>query len=126
MTSLVIFSVSGEKLAHFYEMVLSFSRTQHPGDSNDYIRLQKGKEELIIHTVPAQIAESIVLENPPVPREESAMKPVFEVESLSIAVEQVSNFGGIVTDRAFTLDGLTYRDIVDPEGNVLQLRSVVL
>ncbi|MEI6735394.1 MAG: hypothetical protein WCL31_00500 [Actinomycetes bacterium] len=51
------------------------------------------------------------------------MKPVFDVKSLPLALEQVSLRGGIVTKRTFTLDGLTRRDIVDPEGNVVQLRS---
>ena len=54
------------------------------------------------------------------------MKPVFDVESLSIALERVTPLGGIVTERTFTVDGLTRRDIVDPEGNVVQLRSSVL
>jgi predicted enzyme related to lactoylglutathione lyase len=60
------------------------------------------------------------------PREVAAMKPVFDVKSLASAVEHVSLLGGIITDRTFTLDGLTRRDIVDPEGNVVQLRSSVL
>jgi alkyl hydroperoxide reductase subunit AhpC len=44
------------------------------------------------------------------------MKPMFDVESLSIALERVTLLGGIVTERTFTLDGLTRHDIVDPEG----------
>ena len=54
------------------------------------------------------------------------MKPVFDVESLSTALERVTLLGGIVTERTFTLDGLTRQDIVDPEGNVVQLRSSAL
>jgi predicted enzyme related to lactoylglutathione lyase len=51
------------------------------------------------------------------------MKPVFDVKSLSKAEEQVTLRGGVVTKVTFTIDGLTRRDVLDPEGNVIQLRS---
>jgi hypothetical protein len=126
MTSLVIFAVNVKMLANFYEKVLDITPIPRPGDSTKDIRLGKDGEELLIHSIPARIAKSIVIESPPVPREVAAMKPVFDVKSLASAVEHVSVLGGIITDRTFTLDGLTRRDIVDPEGNVVQLRSSVL
>jgi predicted enzyme related to lactoylglutathione lyase len=54
------------------------------------------------------------------------MKPVFDVKSLSKAEEQVALRGGVVTKVTFTLNGVTRRDVVDPEGNVIQLRSASL
>ena len=51
------------------------------------------------------------------------MKPVFEVESLPSALAQVPLLGGVVTDRTYTSDGVTRQDIIDPEGNVVQIRS---
>jgi predicted enzyme related to lactoylglutathione lyase len=51
------------------------------------------------------------------------MKPIFDVQSLTESLEQVPLKGGVVTDMTFTLDGLTRRDVLDPEGNVIQLRS---
>jgi len=126
VSSLVIFALNVKILSDFYKDVLSISPTPRPGDSNKDIRLGMNGEELLIHSIPNRIAKSIVIQSPPVPRENSAMKPVFDVESLSIALERVTLLGGIVTERTFTLGGLTRRDIVDPEGNVVQLRSSVL
>jgi len=126
MSSLVIFALNVKILADFYKDVLSISPAPRPGDSKKDIRLGINGEELLIHSIPNRIATSIVIQSPPVPRENSAMKPVFDVESLSIALERVTLLGGIVTERTFTLGGLTRRDIVDPEGNVVQLRSSVL
>jgi len=123
MSALVIFAVNVKAVAKFYEAVLGYSPTPKPGDSKADLRLGKGNEELLIHSIPSRIAKTITIESPPVAREESAMKPVFDVQSLSKALEQVSLLGGIVTNRSFTLDGLTRHDIVDPEGNVVQLRS---
>ena len=126
MSSLVIFALNVKMLGNFYKDVLSISPTPRPGDSKKDIRLGKNGDELLIHSIPNRIAKSIVIQSPPVPRDNSAMKPVFDVESLSIALERVSLWGGIVTEQTFTVDGLTRRDIVDPEGNVVQLRSSVL
>ena len=122
MSALVIFAVNVKAMADFYEAVAGFSADPRAGDSKKDIRLGKEGEELLIHSIPPQIAKTIVIETPPLAREESAMKPIFDVESLSSALEQVTLRGGLVTDRTFTLDGLTRHDIVDPEGNVVQLR----
>ena len=119
----MIFAVNVKAIADFYQSVAGFSADPRPGDSKKDIRLGKGVEELLIHSIPARIAKTIVLESPPVAREESAMKPIFDVDSLSSALEQVTPRGGLVTERTFTLDGLTRHDIVDPEGNIVQLRA---
>jgi predicted enzyme related to lactoylglutathione lyase len=126
MNALVIFAVNVKAVARFYEAVLKYSPNPKPGDSKSDIRLGSEGEELLIHSIPARIAKTIVIDSPPEPREESAMKPVFDVDSISAALEQVSLLGGMVTERTFTLDGLTRHDIVDPEGNVVQLRSAGL
>ena len=122
MSALVIFAVNVKAMADFYQAVAGFSADPRPGDSKKDIRLGKGDEELLIHSIPARIAKTIVFDSPPTAREDSAMKPIFDVDSLSGALEQVTLRGGLVTERTFTLDGLTRYDIVDPEGNVVQLR----
>ncbi len=52
-----------------------------------------------------------------------ALKPVFEVASLADALALVEHAGGSVTDFTFQIDGSTRHDVVDPDGNVLQLRD---
>ena len=126
MSALVIFAVNVKAVAGFYQSVVGFSAQPKPGDSKKDIRLGKGSEELLIHSIAPRVAEAIVLESPPIAREYSALKPVFDVDLLSAALEQVKSNGGVVTDRAFTLDGLTRCDILDPEGNIVQLRSAVV
>ena len=126
MNALVIFAVNVKAIAKFYEAVLGYSPRPKPGDSKADLRLGNGNEELLIHSIPSHIAKTIEIASPPVAREESAMKPVFDVESLSKALEQVSLLGGIATNRSFTLDGVTHHDIVDSEGNVVQLRASAL
>ncbi|HEY3843605.1 MAG TPA: hypothetical protein VGL48_10180 [Acidimicrobiales bacterium] len=51
------------------------------------------------------------------------MKPVFEVRSLPEALQLVEAYGGVATSRTFRVEGITRHDVVDPDGNVIQLRS---
>lgn len=126
MGALVIFAVNVKAVADFYEAVLELSPCSKPGDSKKDIRLGDDGVELLIHSIPPRIANTIVIESPPVAREDTSMKPVFDVNSLAEALEQVSLRGGRRTERTFTIDGLTRHDVVDPEGNVVQLRGSLL
>jgi predicted enzyme related to lactoylglutathione lyase len=126
MGALVIFAVNVKALASFYEAVLGLSPAPKPGDTKKDIRLGGKGLEILIHSMPPRISKTIVIKSPPVPRDIAAMKPVFDVKSLSKAEEQVALRGGVVTKVTFTLNGLTRRDVVDPEGNVIQLRSASL
>jgi predicted enzyme related to lactoylglutathione lyase len=120
MSSLVVFSVNVRRLAAFYEAVLGANPHHEP--SGD-IRLIGDREEVLVHSIPAKIVKTIEVRTPPEPREGSAIKPVFDVESLEAAMEQVNAKGGVVTARTFSIDGLTRHDVIDPDGNVIQLRG---
>ncbi len=123
MANLVIFAVDVNKVAAFYKAVIGVSPCPNPGDSKKDLRLCKANEEILIHSIPLDIAKTITVQSPPSPREDSAMKPIFEVDSMSESLAQVSKNGGVVTEMTFTLDGQTRHDVLDPEGNVIQLRS---
>jgi predicted enzyme related to lactoylglutathione lyase len=120
MGALVIFARDVSRLAAFYESVLSLNPFE---DSWGGIRLLDDKEEILIHPIPKAIAKTIDIQTPPRARENTAIKPVFNVVSLSACLEEVQRRGGVVTDQTFSLDGLTRHDVLDPEGNVVQLRS---
>jgi len=119
MGSLVVFSVDVRRLAAFYEAVLELGPTyERSGD----IRLLSDREEVLIHSIPAGIAKVIEIRIPPEPRDGSALKPVFDVGSLEVALHEVRTRGGVDTGRTFSIDGLTRHDVLDPDGNVIQLR----
>jgi hypothetical protein len=120
MSSLVVFAVDVRRLADFYEAILGASPTYEP--SGD-IRVHSDREEVLIHSVPARVAKTIEIRTPPEPRDSSAVKPVFGVGSLEATLDQVKAKGRVVTARTFTIDGLTRHDVLDPDGNVIQIRS---
>jgi hypothetical protein len=109
-------------MATFYEAVLGAEPLpEAPGD----IRLLSDREEILIHSIPDSIARTIDICSPPEPRDGSPIKPVFDIDSLGSVLEVVRATGGVVTDREFTLDGLTRHDVLDPDGNVIQLRCTI-
>jgi predicted enzyme related to lactoylglutathione lyase len=119
MSSLVVFSIDVRRLAVFYESVLDAEPRDEP--SGD-IRLVSERDEVLIHSMPKGVAKDIAITSPPAPRDNSALKPVFDVASLESALSSVEATGGVVTGRGFSLNGLVRRDVLDPDGNVLQLR----
>jgi predicted enzyme related to lactoylglutathione lyase len=120
MSALVIFSVDVRRLTVFYERVLEAAAvTESSGD----VRLITARDEILVHSIPNKVATTISIRTPPAPRDAAALKPVFEVRSLSSALQRVEENGGLVTNRTFTFEGLTRHDILDPDGNVIQLRS---
>lgn len=107
------------RLAGFYETVLEAERLV---ESSGDIRVINEREEVLIHSIPEAFAKGIKITSPPTPRESSPLKPVFDVVSLERALGDVEANGGIVTDRGFSSDGLMRHDVLDPDGNILQLR----
>jgi predicted enzyme related to lactoylglutathione lyase len=75
--------------------------------------------------VPDGIANSIVIKDPPRRRAESPVKLVFDVSDLGQAAGAVVAAGGQVDvdTSAWSFRGGRYRDCVDPEGNLVQLRE---
>jgi predicted enzyme related to lactoylglutathione lyase len=119
MSSLVVFSPYVGRLVVFYETVLGATPlNERSGD----IRLLDGRDEVLVHSIPQQVARSIEVTSPPAPRENSPLKPVLDVDSFAVALASVESTGGVVTSQAFSLHGLTRHNILDSDGNVIQLR----
>jgi len=119
MSSLVIFSINVRRLAAFYETVLGAEPLE---ESSGDIRLINERDEVLIHSIPEKFSKDVAITSPPEPRDRSPLKPVFDVASLDRSLSGVEATGGVVTSRGFSLGGLTRRDVVDPDGNVIQLR----
>jgi len=119
MGALVIFTPDVPRLARFYELVLDAQATlEESGD----IRLRNDRDEVLVHSIRGAAAGSVAA-SVAAPRANSPLKPVFEVASLSKALGQVQPGGGVLTKRTFQINGTTRHDVIDPDGNVIQLRG---
>jgi predicted enzyme related to lactoylglutathione lyase len=119
-TGVLIYAVQLAAVSAFYEQVLG-ARVVH-ADSEHRV-LQSPDAQLIIHAIPAQIAETISITVPPEPREEQAIKPFFCVESLSEAARMAQACGGSVCGPVWPGPGMQVRNLCDPEGNIIHLRE---
>ncbi len=120
MGALVIFTTNVPRLARFYESVLAAEQTL---ESSGDIRVRNEHDEVLIHAARGGSVYSDSALGSSSPRADAALKPVFEVASLADALALVEHAGGSVTDFTFQIDGSTRHDVVDPDGNVLQLRD---
>jgi len=110
------------RMASFYAAVLGFQET---ASDDTHVVLERPGFQLVIHGIPRDIAQSIDIATPPVRRATAAIKPVFVVESLAFVREAVESRGGVMNpvEKAWTFQGFTVCDGLDPEGNVLQFRQ---
>lgn len=117
---LFVYAKDPERLAGFYESLLGMTRRH---SSAELVVLHSPDIQITVHAIPGRIAESIVIADPPVSREDAAYKFFFTVPSLDAASAAARSLGGEVFPEEWTGPGFRVRNAVDPEGNIFQLRE---
>lgn len=120
----VVFVKSLERVARFYEKLLSLSVIEA---ESGHVVLESEAIQLVVHAIPAHIVESINISEPPEVREEAPIKLFFPVVSIAQARASAPALGGQVgpVEREWEFRGIRACDGYDPEGNVFQLRQNV-
>ncbi|MCC6241852.1 MAG: hypothetical protein IT353_03380 [Gemmatimonadaceae bacterium] len=117
---LLIYAKHTQNMSRFYEelfdMRILVADQMHHIVENDDI-------QVIIHAIPAHIAEHVRIAVPPELREEQAFKPFFTVTSLVNAEERAQALGGFSFGPTWDGPGFTMRNLCDPEGNIVQVRA---
>ncbi len=116
----VVYAKDLHAVARFYRELLR-ARTLH--EDSDHVVLQSPDIQLVVHAIPAPIAQSIIIKSPPEPREEQAVKLFFTVPSLAWARSTARAAGGEVDGRVWEGPGFLACNGTDPEGNVVQVRE---
>jgi len=112
---IVIFTTQPEALGAFYAAVLAPATIESVDDD---VLVRGGVEVYLHHT-------SLGSEPHLRERSDAAVKPQFTVDDMDRATTAVAASGGILTDRSFTWNEVLHVDVVDPDGNVVQLRCHV-
>jgi len=118
----VLYAKNVELLASFYETLLPMTRVHA---SAEIIVSESPDFQLILHAMPPHIASTIVIESPPVRRENTALKLFFTVPSLSEARSTAAGLGGEVFLEEWQGPGFRVCNACDPEGNIFQVRESV-
>ena len=110
-------------MSAFYEACFGLETVADaPGD---YRVLESAGWTLSIVQVPADVAATIKVSNPPVRREATPIKLSFDVPSITASPATITERGGHVDEREWDFRGYRLCDFTDPEGNVNQLRAAI-
>ena len=118
----LIYALDLERLATFYERVLSMQRRVSDAE---HVVLASDDFQLIVHAIPPSYRAGIVVSSPPQPRENTAIKLFFTIQSLAESDSLVASLGGRLLAQSWRGPGFTVRNGYDCEGNVFQLRECV-
>jgi predicted enzyme related to lactoylglutathione lyase len=108
----------------FYQHTLNFLIVQQ---EPDFVGLKRGNFELIMVKMPEEIASEIEISSPPVLREDTPIKLIFQVEDLDAARDYANRYGGYINarEKEWRFQNFQVCDGYDPEGNILQLRQAI-
>ena len=118
----VLYAKDLRRVCAFYASVFGLT-VDHADD--EYAILESPMFQLVVLAIPLSIAASIEIADPPRRREDTPIKLVFFVPSISAARSDVAYFGGELNAlaREWEFQGHRVCDGHDPEGNVIQLRE---
>ena len=117
---LFVYAKDLERMARFYESVATMARLH----ANEELAVLQSRDiQLLVHRIPAHLADGIVITSPPQRRENSALKFFFTVESLAETGSLIGRLGGAVFPEQWQGPGFVVKNACDPEGNVFQIRQ---
>ena len=119
LRSAILYVKDLERMKHFYSEVLSTNPSNQDG-TDTWATFETGGARFSLHAIPAEIAKSIVIASPPSPREQHAVKLIFEVKDVELEHARLESLGVQMLRRAWQKPGEAC-DAVDPEGNVFQI-----
>jgi extradiol dioxygenase family protein len=121
LRSAILYVKDLEGMKRFYgEMLGAVPGNQ--GCTDTWVSFETGGACFSLHAIPAEIASSIEIKSPPMPRDESPVKLVFEVNDVELQRERLQSLGIQILRRPWQKVAEAC-DAVDPEGNVFQICS---
>jgi predicted enzyme related to lactoylglutathione lyase len=112
-----------DRTSAFYQECFAFEVVDSA--AGDYKVLESQAWTLSLVQVPADIAQSIVVSDPPLRRDGTPIKLAFDVNSLTAHRAMIVSSGGRIDESEWVFRGYRHCDFVDPEGNIGQLRESV-
>ncbi|WP_420334919.1 hypothetical protein [Roseibium sp.] len=116
----VLYAKNLENLTQFYLQIGGQITDEGKGE---FSAISNGGTELIILQTPSEVASQIVIDDPPAIRSATPLKPILETSSIEDVLHDIFKFGGrpVPGAKRWKFRKYLVQDIVDPEGNVVQL-----
>ncbi|MEO8002838.1 MAG: glyoxalase/bleomycin resistance/dioxygenase family protein [Arenimonas sp.] len=119
----LIYAKDLSRVSEFYQQLFDMKLLK--ADSEHHV-IESADIQLIIHAIPAHIANTISISSPPEPRSEQAIKLFFTVPSISATEKIAAAFGGSLFGDEYTGPKIKVRNGSDPEGNIFHVRENML
>jgi predicted enzyme related to lactoylglutathione lyase len=116
----VLYASDVSRLGAFYEAVAGLAVAE---STADFVTLVSDRWELTLVAVPATVAATLQLSDPPTRRSRTPIKLVFAVESLAVARAAALAAGGALDGAEWAFGDALVCDGTDTEGNVVQFRA---
>ena len=117
----VLYAKSVARVSAFYAGIAGMAVTH---TEEDHVILESPALQLVIVAIPAAVAATIEIAEPPQRRADTPLKLAFSVASLDVAREAAPRFGGELNPvgREWVYQQHRVCDGHDPEGNIVQFR----
>ena len=119
MQNAILYVKDLQRMKRFYSEMLGV-QAANPDWTDAWATFDTGGARFSLHAIPAEIAKTIVIESPPTPREQQAVKLSFEVKDVESERARLESLGAQTVRRPWQKTGEAC-DAVDPEGNVFQI-----
>jgi predicted enzyme related to lactoylglutathione lyase len=120
MSKIVLWVSDLSAMASFYAALFN---VDEPTIGDGFGEVTDGTNSVLLHALPEQYAAQVPLTGQLPVQDEAAIKPVFTVLSIDQAVARIAHTFGTASATSSTYGNFTYRDVIDPEGNVIQLQQ---
>ncbi len=123
LQGLVIFAKKKQTVSNFYQQTLGLKLEE--SDKTHDLLVGQG-HEVVVHAISKAYANSIEIASPPIPRDETPMKPTFVVNDLEAVRAAAKATGGYLKPlkQAWRFRGFVVLDGWDPEGNIVQFKQI--
>lgn len=116
----MVFTKDMARMRAFYRDVLGLTPIDETHEG--FVRYAAGGVVFALHAIPAAIAKSIEIDEPPQRRDDSAIKYTFHVADLPAELARLAAHG-VTMSGPRTFGARSFSDGIDPEGNVFQIAN---
>ena len=120
MSKIVLWVSDLEAQLDFYSSLFGVT---NPHREQGFAEVADSTNSVFLHQLPAEYAAATPLTAQLNKQDEVAIKPVFTVANIEDAQSRTAHTFAAFANQSASYGDYTYRDVVDPEGNVIQLQQ---
>ena len=120
MTKIVLWVSDFDAQIEFYSALFDVENCYRV---EGFAEITDGVNSVLLHQLPLEYRAITPLTAQLPTLDEVAIKPVFTVASIAEAKSRVGNSFASFSEASNSFGAFTYQDVIDPEGNVIQLQQ---